>query len=470
MTAILKPRRRAWLTPARMAAHRANLAAALLATLVAGLSAAAPGAWAQAGAPALRADALASAQANRSGDYIVAIVNQELVTAGEVQRRMDRVQAEAQRAGARLPEPAELRRQVLDALIDERVIITTAREFGMVVDEPEIDRAAQTIASQNQLSVPQLIERLRADGLDYARFRANLRDQIVLERMREREVYQRITVSEEEIDAALAQQRQAAAAEAELNLAQILVTVPEGASADERARRRAVVDAVLARLKQGEDFTAIATQVSEDANRERGGEIGLRPLSRLPDLFVEAVRGLKVGEVTPEPVRSGAGFHLLKLLARDDAAALAETQTRARHILLRVTPELNAERAAARLAGFRRDIAGGRPFEDVARLVSEDGSAASGGDLGWFGPGTMVPEFEQAMNALPVGGLSPPVVSRFGVHLIQVVDRRRVPLDPKAMREQVTRVLRERKFEPAYQDWTKELRSRAYIEMREPPQ
>jgi peptidyl-prolyl cis-trans isomerase SurA len=450
MTAPLKPWRRA-------APHLALLA------LTTVLSTAATGAWAQAGATTAAATV-------RSGDYIVAIVNQELVTAGEVERRVARVQAEAQRAGARLPDPAELRRQVLDALIDERAIITTARELGMVVDEPEIDRAVQTIASQNQLNTAQLIERLRADGMDFARFRANLRDQIVLERMREREVYQRIRVSEEEIDAVLDQQRAAAAGSAEVNVAQILVTVPEGASPDVLVQRRSVIDAASARLQRGEDFAAVASQISEDGNREKGGEIGLRPLDRLPDLFVEAVRKLKVGEVTPEPVRSGAGFHLLKVLQRDDAGALAETQTRARHILLRVSPQLTAERAAGRLADFRRDIAGGRPFDEVARLVSEDGSAAAGGDLGWSSPGTMVPEFEQAMNALPVGGVSAPVVSRFGVHLIQVLDRRRVPLDPKQLREQISNVLREQKFEPAYQDWTKELRSRAYVEMRDPPQ
>ncbi len=450
MTAPFKPWRRA-------APHLALLA------LTTVLSTAATGAWAQAGATT-------AAAAVRSGDYIVAIVNQELVTAGEVERRVARVQAEAQRGGARLPDPAELRRQVLDTLIDERAIITTARELGMVVDEPEIDRAVQTIASQNQLNTVQLIERLRADGTDFARFRANLRDQIVLERMREREVYQRIRVSEEEIDTVLAQQRAAAAGSAEVNVAQILVTVPEGASPDVLAQRRSAIDTALARLQRGEDFAVIATQISEDGNREKGGEIGLRPLERLPDLFVEAVRKLKVGEVTTEPVRSGAGFHLLKLIQRDDEGALAETQTRARHILLRVSPQLTAERAAGRLADFRRDIAGGRPFEEVARLVSEDGSAAAGGDLGWSSPGTMVPEFEQAMNALPVGGVSTPVVSRFGVHLIQVLDRRRAPLDPKQLREQISNVLREQKFEPAYQDWTRELRSRAYVEMREPPQ
>jgi peptidyl-prolyl cis-trans isomerase SurA len=213
----------------------------------------------------------------------------------------------------------------------------------------------------------------------------------------------------------------------------------------------------------------VATQVSEDGNRERGGEIGMRPLARLPDLFVDAVRNLKAGEVTPEPVRSGAGFHLLKVLQREDVDVLAETQTRARHILLRVTPQLPAERAAARLAEFRQDIANGRPFDEVARLISEDGSAAGGGDLGWTSPGTLVPEFEQAMNALPLGGVSQPVLSRFGVHLIQVLERREVALETRQLREQARALLRERKFAEAYAEWARDLRARAYVEMREPP-
>ncbi len=406
----------------------------------------------------------------RNGDWIAAVVNQELVTAGEVDRRLQRAQAEAGRRGVRLPDEAELRKQVLDALIDERAIITTARESGVRVDEAEIDRAVQNIALQNQLTLPVLRERLAAEGMEYGRFRANLRDEIMVERLREREVYQRIRISDEEIDKYLAERRAAAFAQAELNLAQILVTVPEGATPAQRAEREQLVQRIQQRLKAGEAFEALAREFSEDSNRARGGEIGLRPVARLPDLFVEAVRTLKAGEVAPAAVRSGAGLHLLKVLARNEAATDSITQTRARHVLLRTSAQLSAETAQARLAEFRRQIEAGRArFEDVARQHSEDGSAPGGGDLGWAQPGQFVPEFEQAMNALPVGGLSAPVVSRFGVHLIQVLERRNVALEPKQLREQARNVLREQKFEPAYLDWTKELRSRAYVEFREPP-
>lgn len=419
--------------------------------------------------PLLPCGAQAQLRAPLSGDWIAAVVNQELVTAGEVEQRLARARAEASRAGLSLPADTELRRQVFDALIDERVIITSARDSGVRVDDTELDRAVQSVAAQNQMTVEVLRDRLRTEGLDFARFRANLRDQMLVERLREREVYQRIRITDEEIDRYLAQQREAAAANAELNLAQVLVAVPEGADEATVAARRARIDGALARIRAGEDFARVVRDVSEDGNRERGGEIGLRPASRLPDLFVEAVRTLKPGEVSA-PVRSGAGFHVIKLLERRDSGPDRVTQTRARHVLLRSSPQLPVQVAAQRLAEYRRQIESGqRSFEDIARQFSEDGSAAGGGDLGWSAPGTMVPEFEQAMDALPVGGLSEPVVSRFGVHLIQVIERRQVTLEPRQQREQARIALREQKFEQAYIDWTRELRSRAYVELRDPP-
>ena len=408
-----------------------------------------------------------------NGDYIAAVVNQELVTAGEVERRLEAARANASRQGIRLPAETELRRQVFDALIEERVIITAARESGMRVEEVELDRAVQSVAAQNRFTMAQLHERLRTDGSDMTRFRASLRDQLLIEKLREREVYPRIRISDEDVEQYLAEQRRAAAAEAQLNLAQILVTVPEGAAESVVTARRALIEAAMARLKAGEPFDRVAREVSEDGNREKGGEIGLRPAARLPDLFTEAVKSLKVGELSATPLRSGAGFHVLKLLERrgGDLALATVTQTRARHVLLRTSAQLTADVATRRLTEYRSAIESGqRTFEDVARQFSEDGSAAAGGDLGWTQPGVMVPEFETAMNALAVGGLSAPVLSRFGVHLIQVLERREATLEPRQLREQARNVLREQKFEPTYIDWAKELRARAYIELRDPPQ
>jgi peptidyl-prolyl cis-trans isomerase SurA len=420
---------------------------------------------------ATAASAQTAARTLRIGDYIVAVVNSELVTAIEVEQRLNRAREEARRGGARVPPADELRKQVVDALIDERVLVTYARDSGQKVDDVELDRAVNSVASQNKLNLRQLRERLASEGMDFARFRNGLRDQIMVERVREREVQGRIRISDADVDRFVDQQRGAAASEVELNLAQILVTVPEGANEAQVAERRARIDQAFAKLRGGADFASVAREFSEDGNRAKGGEIGLRPTSRLPDLFVESTRALKVGDIIEAPVRSGAGFHLLKVLERRDAAAIRVTQTRARHILLRTSAQASVQDATRRLEEHKRTIeTGQRRFEDVAREVSEDGSASAGGDLGWASPGGFVPEFEEAMNRLAPGNISPPVVSRFGVHLIQVVERRDMQLSDKEVREQARAALREQKFESAYQEWAKDLRARAYIEMREPPQ
>ena len=404
-------------------------------------------------------------------DYIVAVVNQELVTNGELQARIARVRDDAARSKTALPPPAELRKQVLDALIDERVQVSNARETGPKIDETELDRAVANVAVQNQMTMPQLRDRLQQQGIAYSTFRNNVKDQLLVERVREREVNSRIRVTDADVDALLEQRRAAAGKTPQLDIAQVLVTVPEGASPEQIAQRRARAEAALARVKAGEDFATVAREVSEDGNKAQGGEIGLRPAERLPDVFVEAVRLLKPGEVSPTLLRSGAGFHVLKLIARQQGAAFTVTQTHARHILLRVSSQLSAEAASRRLADFKRQIlAGTKTFEQLARENSEDGSAAAGGDLGWTSPGTFVPEFEETMNSLPINGISDPLVSRFGVHLIQVLERREINLDPKQQREQARNVLREQKFEAAYLEWARDLRGRAYIELREAPQ
>jgi peptidyl-prolyl cis-trans isomerase SurA len=411
-----------------------------------------------------------NAAAPSTADYIVAVVNQELVTNAELQLRLTRIREEAARSQQALPPPADLRRQVLEALIDERVQVTNARETGPKLDEAEIDRAVSNVALQNQLTLGQLRARLQQQGIPYSTFRNNVKDQILMERVREREVNGRIRVSNDEVEALIEQRRAAVGTATQLNIAQILVTVPEGAGTEQVAQRRARAEEALARVQRGEAFEAVAREISEDGNKSQGGVIGLRPTDRLPDVFVEVARTLAPGQVAPSLLRSGAGFHVLKLVERQDGGLQSVQQTHARHILLRVSDQLSADAAARRLAQFKRDIVSGKVlFEQVARTNSEDGSAAGGGDLGWASPGNFVPEFEEAMNALPLNGISDPLVSRFGVHLIQVLERRQVALDPKQLREQARNVLREQKFEAAYVDWVRDLRGRAYVEMREPP-
>jgi peptidyl-prolyl cis-trans isomerase SurA len=382
-----------------------------------------------------------------------------------------RVREEAARNRATLPPLPALRKQVLEQLIDERVLVTNARDTGARIDDPEIDRAVANVATQNQMTLAQLRERLRKEGIPFAKFRENIRDQIMVERVREREVVSRIKVSDAEIDELIEKRRIAAGTSAQINVAQILVTVPDGAGDSVVAERRSRIDAALKRVRGGEDFATVAREISEDSNRAQGGEMGLRPVDRLPDLFARAVQPLKPGDITPEPIRSGAGFHVLKLIDRKESQAFTVDQSRVRHILLRPSPELSAEAAARRLLQFKRDILSrARTFEQLARDNSEDASAAQGGDLGWTAPGSFVPEFEEAMAALPVGGISDPVTTRFGLHLIQVIDRRQTTLDSRQLREQARNILREQKFEAAFTEWLRDLRGRAYVEYREPPQ
>ncbi len=424
------------------------------------LLASAIGAWAQSARPDIP-----------PGDYIVAIVNSELVTAGEVEQRMQRVKQEAARTGARLPPDAVLRQQLTNALIDERVLVTYARDIGVKVDPAEVDRAIANIAAQNKIPLDQLRDRLQREGIDYGRFRDNLRDQIAVERVRERDVIARIQPTDREIDALIDKQRAAAGASIEYDIAQVLVTVPEDAGDAVVAERKARAESALARVKAGEDFAQVAREMSEDVNRSKGGEIGMRPADKLPDVFVEVVRPLEAGQVSPTLLRTGAGFHVIKLVDKRDGRAFTVTQTRARHILLRPSAQLDEQAALRRLADLKRQIeAGTISFEQAARQNSEDASAAQGGELGWASPGTFVPEFERAIANVPVGGMTDPFVSRFGAHLVQVEERRTVEIDLKQQREQARNVLREQKFAEAYAEWTRDLRARSYIEMREPPQ
>lgn len=404
----------------------------------------------------------------RSADYIVAIVDRELVTNAEVQQRLAALRREAAQGGQALPPDDELRRRMLDTLIDERAQLSAARESGVRIDEAELDRTVANVAAQNRITLAQLRERLQRDGIEFSRFRSNLRDQLLLERVREREVQSRIKISDSEVETLLAS-RASGVAPPQFNIAQLLIGVPEGAGEAELAQRRTVAEQALQRARGGEDFARLVNELSTGP-KEQGGALGLRTLDRLPDLFADAVRDLRSGAIVPQVLQSGAGFHVLKVVERRNGGMMVP-QTRARHILLRTSAQLTQSAAVARLAEFKQQVdSGNASFAQLARENSEDGSAAQGGELGWASPGQFVPEFEAAMKALGINEVSEPLVSRFGVHLIQVLERRSVPVDRKQQREIARNVLREQKFESAYQEWARDVRARAYVEMREPPQ
>jgi peptidyl-prolyl cis-trans isomerase SurA len=319
------------------------------------------------------------------------------------------------------------------------------------------------------MTAEQLRDRLRQQGIDYATFRNGIRDQITIERIREREVIAHIRVTDAEIADYISKMRGGHASAPQLNIAQILITVPDKATPAVEADRKARAEQALARVRNGEPFEQVAREMSEDSNKAKGGEMGSRAADKYPDLFNSAVANVKVGGMTGV-VRSGAGFHILKVVSRGEESGLTVTQTRVRHIVLRPSQALNIDAAERRIIDFRQQIASGaKTFEELARQYSEDGSAQAGGDLGWASPGSFVPEFEEAMDKLPIAGLSGPVRSRFGVHLIQVLDRRDTTVEPKQLREQASNALKEQKFDPAYAEWVADLRAKAFIEYREPP-
>lgn len=399
-------------------------------------------------------------------DHVVVLVNSEPVTNHEIHARLARLQPPA---GAQQPERTELLRQLMEQLILERVQLQAAAEQGLRIDDAALAQTEENVARQNGLSLAQLHDRVKATGLSVESFRSNLRNELLLQRLREREV-DRIRVGEQDIDAYLAERQSPELAE--INLAQLLVRVPEDADDATVDRLRQRAEQLAQRARDGADFAALAREFSDAADKARGGELGLRSIERYPSLFLEATRSLQPGQIA-SVVRSGAGFHVLKLVEKR-SAGLPEAsyqQTRARHILLRPGTQLSQDAAIARLKDLRQRIASGAArFEELARQHSQDGSASAGGDLGWANPGMFVPEFEQVMNQLAPGQLSEPLVSRFGVHLIQVQERRQVPLSAREQREWVRNVLREQKADEAYSAWTRELRGRAYVEYREPPQ
>jgi len=419
---------------------------------------------------AARAASLPSAAAgtdSRPGDFIVAVVNSEPITNNEVQARLVRIEQQLSRQGT-VPPRNQLAREVLERLIIERAQLQLARTLEVRPEEAAVDQAVTTVARQNKLTLDELKSQLVADGMDFTRFRADLRDELTLVRLREREVDSRVKISEQDIDQFLRERdAQAQAGPELLNIAQILVAVPESASPEQVSVLQAKAERVVARIRAGEPFATVAAEMSDSPEAASGGELGPRPAERLPTLFVDAARSLQAGGLAG-PLRSGAGFHVIKLIEKKRGITpLSVTQTRARHILLRLSPELREQAAKDKLADFKRRIAAGQAdFATLARENSQDGSAKEGGDLGWASPGMFVRECEQVMIQLAPGQVADPLVSRFGVHLIEVLERREKALTEREEREVVRNQLREKKIDEAFNQWLQEVRGRAYVEFR----
>ena len=410
----------------------------------------------------------------RSADFIVAVVNSEPITNNEVRTRMQRFEQQLSQQGQQLPPRAEFARQVLERLISEKAQLQVARENGVKIDETQVDQAEQTVARQNQIAVPELRRRLEADGIPLAQFRNELRDQLLLTRLRERELDSRVKVNDLEVDQYIREQKTSTDPSAlEVNLAHLLVAVPENANDAQVAALRAKALRARERARAGEDFAKLVREFSDAPGAAaNGGLVGLRTADRLPPLFVEAIQNLPEGGIS-DVLRSGAGFHIVKVVEKHQGGlpGIHIAQSHARHILLRPGPKLSEAAARQQLADYKKRIeAGQADFAQLARQFSEDASAPNGGDLGWANPGLFVPEFEETLNGLAPGQIAEPLVSRFGVHLVQLLERRQATLSQREQRELARNLVREKKLDEAYAQWAQEIRGRAYVEFRDPPQ
>ena len=403
-------------------------------------------------------------------DYIVAVVDALPITNHEVASRATQLRDQLKQQGKPALAGAALLTEALERLITEKALLQHAKETGITIDDEAVDQAEQRMATQSQLSLKALHQKIQAEGSSVERLRQTLHEQLTLQRLTERNVPARIKVSDVEIEQAIRQKQSASIdTNPDIELGHVFVAVPEKTSEAEVVALQDRAQRALTSLQRGDALASVAKEFSNGPERDKGGLMGMRPASRYPTLFVEVTKRLNVGDVTL--VRSGAGFHVLKLVAKRASNVVTVTQTHPRHILLRPGGQLSQASARAQLAEYKRQIEAGKAdFAKLAREHSQDASGPDGGDLGWVSPGMFVPEFEEVMNKLQLGQIADPVISRFGVHLIQVLERREAPISERELRDMTRNQLREKKFDETYQLWAQEVRGRAYVEYRDAPQ
>ena len=399
-------------------------------------------------------------------DRIVAVVNDEVITQNDLAERVSLVVRQLQRQGGQLPPNDVLSRQILERMINDLLQVQLAKETAIKVDDATLDKTIERIAQENNLGMTEFRAALDKDGVRYPRFREDIRNEILLSRLREREVDNTIVVTDAEVETELAREAREATTDSEYRLSHVLVLVPPQASAEqiEQRRRRAML--ALSELRRGSNFAQVAATYSDAPDALQGGNLGWRASARLPSLFLETLEKLQPGDVS-DIMRSPNGFHIVKLLEKRGKAAVAGVQqTHVRHILLRARDGLTENEARQRLQRLRERIAGGGDFAELAKTNSEDASASKGGDLGWVAPGDTVPEFERVMNALKDSEVSQPIQTPFGWHLVQVLERRSDELSGDRKKLAARQAIRARKADEAYQDWLRQSRDRAFVENR----
>jgi peptidyl-prolyl cis-trans isomerase SurA len=399
-------------------------------------------------------------------DRIVAIVDQAVVTEQELESRIATVTAQFKKQGTELPAEAILRKQILERLITDTLQLQYAAQTGLKVDDNQLDKTIGRIAEQNQLSLAEFTEALAKDGVSMTKFRADIRNEITLARLREREVDGRVNVSESEIDNFLTSQAANNENQDEYEIAHLLIRTPEEGATEDIQKAKSKVDSALTELKAGVSFAKVSASFSDAPNALEGGSLGWKKASQMPALFLDALRAMQVGEVSA-PLRSPNGFHVLKLNnKRGGNSPLVIQQTHARHILIKLSEIMSEKDGKLKIDGIKERLDNGEKFEALARQYSEDSTASSGGDLNWVNPGDTVPQFEKAMNELKDLQISMPVLTQFGWHLIQVIERRSQDMSKEAARLKARQEIRAKKADEAYQDWIRELRDRAYVEIR----
>jgi peptidyl-prolyl cis-trans isomerase SurA len=398
-----------------------------------------------------------------SADRVIAVVNTEAVTEYELRRRLAVAMQQLQAQKIQPPAQDVMTKQVLERLIMDRIQLQYAKETGITVTDADLDATIRRIAEGNNASVTDMRTSIEKDGMDWNSFRQDIREQIILSRLRDRAVDNLVTVSEGEIDNYLANPPPADVGK--VNVAHILIRAPEQATPEQLQKLRTRAEQALAQIKAGEDFGKVAATFSDAPDALSGGVIGLRPVDRLPPLFADTLSKLQPGE-TSGILNSPAGLHILKLIEREDAKQGLPTlkQTHARHILIRINEVVSEADAQHKLVGIKERLDNGADFAELARLYSDDLSASKGGDLGWLYQGDTVPEFERAMDDLALKEVSKPVRSPFGMHLIQVLERRMDEGSKDRQRLVARMALRERKADEAYQDWLRQQRDEAYVE------
>ena len=399
-------------------------------------------------------------------DRIVAVVNDEVITQNDLAERVSLVVRQLQRQGGQLPANDVLSRQILERMINDLLQAQLAKETGIKVDDATLDKTIERIAQENNLAMPEFRAALDRDGVRYPRFREDIRNEILLSRLREREVENTIVVTDAEVETELARESREASSDSEFRLSHVLVLVPPQASAEQIEQRRKRALLALSELRRGANFAQVAATYSDAPDAMQGGNLGWRPSARLPSLFLETLEKLHPGDVS-DIMRSPNGFHIVKLLEkRGKAAAAGVQQTHVRHILLRARDGLSESEARERLQRLRERVTGGADFAELAKTNSEDASASKGGDLGWVAAGDTVPEFERVMNALKDNEVSQPIQTPFGWHLVQVIERRSDELSGDRKKVAARQAIRARKADEAYQDWLRQSRDRAFVENR----